>query len=69
MRNKDDLKIGDIYQINYIGYHGYDSYRGEGIYTGKSYVDEGCEFFGMKLPISHEEEPNWFPLDSIFKDV
>lgn len=71
MKNKDNLKIGETYQINYVGYHGYDAYKGDGIYTGKSYVDnsDGVEVFGFKLAISTEEEPNWFPLDSIYIDL
>lgn len=67
MKNKDNLKIGETYQIRYVGYHGYDSYNGEGIYTGKSYIDpaDNVEVFDMKIQSSYSDE-NWFPLDSIF---
>ena len=65
MKNKDNLKVGTLYQIKYTGYYGYDNYEGEGIYTGKTDLFDGEESFGMKLPNSSCEE-NWFPLDSIF---
>ena len=65
MKNKENLKVGETYQIRYIGYHGYDAYNGEGVYTGKVDLFDGEENFGMKLPSSYSDE-NWFPLDSIF---
>lgn len=68
MKSKNHLKVGDTYQIRYVGYHGYDAYNGSGVYTGKSYIDtsDDMELFGFKLPVSSDDEPNWFPLNDIF---
>lgn len=65
MKDKSKLVKDKTYTISYVGYYDYDSYKGEGVYTGEIDNIDG-EVFGFILPTSIDKNPCYFPLDSIF---
>lgn len=67
--NKKNLIKGNKYLIAFKGPYDYTDHIGMGIYTGKTDDVDG-KLYGFMLDnikSSTEEDPNWFPIESIFE--
>jgi hypothetical protein len=58
--------MGKKYEIRYSGVYGYDSYEGQGIYTGETMFDNGQTYYEFLLVPKHKDKTGFFPLDSVF---
>ena len=65
---EDRLIKGNKYLIAYNGIFEYDGYIGPGTQTGKT-DDINGKVYGFVIDIkeSTEEDPHWFPIESIFE--